>query len=124
MEQRIQALNVEIEKFKDFIDKFHLLFAQENFNYNILESQFETIKVRNKKAQEELIAAEQKIKDSLEAAGEISRASFEKEKNVKANIMVLYHKAELKYKELEEKLNAAEKKTIQKHLKELEELAV
>ena len=123
MSQR-QALNVEIGKFKDFINKFHELLVQENFNYNILESQFENLKIRNKKLHEENEQAQARIKDALAAAEKIKLDALVYESQIKASCSVLYHKAQSKFREVEDALNKGEKKQIEGHLKELEATAV
>lgn len=117
---RVRALNVEIEEFKRFIDKFSRMFSQEHFNYNLLESQFENLKNRNKKLQEENQLAEARIRDAIQASEKIRADADAYQASVKANMAVLYQTANVKYKELEEKLNGGERKAIQKHLKELE----
>lgn len=124
MSQRIAALNVEIERFKEFINKFHELFAQENFNYNLLESQFENLRTRNQRLYEENEQAQVKIKDALAAAEKIKSDALAYENQVKTSVNVFYHKAQAKYQEIEESLTEAEKKQIESHLKELETTTV
>lgn len=123
MSQR-QVLNKEIEKFKVFINSFHELFAQENFNYNILESQFENLKIRNKQLHDENEQAQAQIKDALLAAERIKADAAAHESQVKASCSVLYHKAMSKFREVEEILNKGEKKQINDHLRELEAMTV
>lgn len=122
--QRIRALNVEIEKFKEFIGKFHLLFAQENFNYNILESQFEQIKARNLQLLKENEAIETKMKDSLNASDKIMADARQYEQKIKSDVLVLHHKADIRYKELQSMFDKAEKRQVEDHLKKLEQVAV
>ena len=123
MEQRISMINIRIKKFKEFLDEFAPLFNQENFNYNLLESQFESIRNRNKKAQEELNQLEIKIKESVGASEKIIADAREEERKIRADNMVLYHKAKSKYKEIEESLSKVEKKQVQEHLDKMGALA-
>ena len=124
MEARIQAINVEIGKFKEFINKFHLLFEKENFNYNLLESQFGQQTLRNERLKAENDKAEIKIKDSLDAAEKIVADAREHERQIKTSATVLYHKIQGKYRQIEDSLSKSEKKQVETHLKELETMAV
>lgn len=124
MSQRISAINIEIEKFKEFINKFSELFSHENFNYNILESQFTQLKIRNQALNAENEQAQLKIKDALEAAEKIKADALAYEAQVKKNISVSYHKAMTKYREIEESLTKGERKQVETHLKEMEAATV
>jgi hypothetical protein len=123
MEARIQALNIEIKKLKEQTKKVDTLLAHENFAYNIIESQFEQLKVRNQQLQTENMAMEAKIKDSLTASEKILENARKEAEEIKTHALVLSHKARAKYSEIEESLSKAEKKQIEQHLKELETVA-
>ena len=118
--QRIRALNIEIQALKKQVDKVNSMLSHENFQYNLLESQFESLKVRNQQLQSDNLNAEKKIQESLESADNIIKMAEETAKSVKANGYALYTKAQMKFKEIEEKLEIAEKSVIKRHLKELE----
>ena len=120
---RVKALNVELKVLKAQVDKLYKMFDQENWNYQILESQFETLKQRNKEEQDKLESAEKKLQSSLEAADSIIKMAEETARNTRANAQGLLLKAQIKFKEIEEKLETAEKNSIKKHLKELEAVA-
>lgn len=117
---RVRALNVELGSLKKQVDKLNQMFDQENWNYNLLESQFEMLKQRNKEEQDKISVAEKKLKDSMEAADSIIKMAEETARNTRAQSQGLLLKAQLKYKEIEERLETAEKSSIKKHLKELE----
>ena len=123
MEHRIQALNVEIKTLRDQVIKVNNLLSQENFAYNILESQFGQLKARNAQLAEENLKMETKIKDSVNAAEKIIEQARQQEQAIKAEIMVKYHKAEVKFREIQDAFSKAEKKQIEAHLKELETMA-
>ena len=119
MDHRIQALNVEIGKFKDFIVKFNTLFSQENFNYNLLESQFEQLRMRNAKLKEENDQAQVQIKDALDAADKIRKDAEDYARNVSMNALIQQQKVSVKLREVEGILAKAEKRQIEKHLEEV-----
>lgn len=124
MDYRRETLNREIGKFKEWIVKFNELFAQENFSYNILESQFENLKIRNKKLHDQNELAQVQIKEALAAADKIKADALAYESGVKANASILFHKAQAKFREIEEALTKGEKKQINEHLEKLEALGV
>jgi chromosome segregation ATPase len=123
MEARIQALNVEIKKLKDQVVKVNSLLSHENFAYNLLESQFEQIRARNQELSNKNTEMEVKIQDAMRAADKIMEDARKYEDAAKTNAMVLAHKAQAKYKEVESALAKAEKKQIENHLKDLETMA-
>jgi cell division protein FtsB len=120
MEHRIQVLNVEIKNLRDQVIKVNNLLSQENFAYNILESQFGQLKARNAQLAEENLKMETKIRDSVTASDKIIEQARQQEQAIKAEIMVKYHKAEVKMREIQDAFSKAEKKQIETHLKELE----
>ena len=120
---RVRVLNVELKNLKEQVDKLYKMFDQENWNYQLLESQFEMLKQRNKEEQDKIVAAEKKLKESLEAADSIIKMAEETARNTKASAQGLLLKAQIKFKEIEDKIETSEKSSIKKHLKELETVA-
>lgn len=117
---RVKMLNVELGILKTQLDKLCGMLSQENFKYNVIESQFETLKARNAEKEAQIVEAEKKLRSSLEAADSIGKMAEDNARNVRANAQALYVKAQAKFKEIEEKLETAEKSQIKRHLKELE----
>ncbi len=121
MDARIGALNVEIDKLKIQVTKVHQMLDPENFRYNLLESQFETLKVRNQQIASENAKAEQRIKDAMDASDKIMEDAKSYESHIKSQVLVLHQKAMIKYREIEESLAIKEKRKIEKHLADLEQ---
>lgn len=120
MEQRIGMINIEIKKLADQAKKLSDIFSQENFGYNILESQFEQLRMRNARLQQENDLAQTQIKNALDAADKVRKDAGDFEQSTKAAAMVLYQKVQVKLKEVEGILQKAEKRQITIHLNEVE----
>lgn len=117
---RIRALNVEIGELKKIVDKLHGMLSQENFQYNLLESQFEGYKVRNEQLKAENDKAEEKLKEAVTSADNIIKVAQETANETKSNAVALYTRAQVKFQELSKEIEASERASIRKHLKELE----
>lgn len=123
MSLRIKALNVELGTLKNQVIKVHAMMSQENFSYNLLESQFEEMRVRNETIKKEIEVNEAKVKNALETSDRIMADINEEKRKARADIMILWTKAQARFKELEKSFDASEKRGIKEHLKALEEAA-
>lgn len=123
MAGRIEALDQELKKLRDIVLRLAPLAQQEMLNYRTLETQHSQLQERNTDLARQNLEAEEKIRKAVEAADAIVAEAKKEAQEVKASIMTLHAKAQVKFKELEKSLDDADRKTIKKNLKELEEVA-
>lgn len=121
MAGRIETLDQYLKQFRDLILKLAPLAQQEMLNYRTLETQHSQLREQNTALAQQAAEAEEKIRKSVETADMIVEVARNEEKAVKANIMALHTKAQVKFKTLEKKLDEADRSVIRKNLKELEE---
>ena len=119
---RIQTLDQELKKLKEVVDRLHPLLNFERLSYNILESQHQQLRDRNEKLRAENSDIEANIAKSVETAKQVVAQGEEERKRLRVAAGELYAKAYEKFKEFEESLSKADKKTVEKHLRELQEV--
>lgn len=120
---RIEALDQELKKLKEIVLRLAPLCQQELLNYRTIETQHGQLREKNTELANQNAAAEETIRKAVESAELIVAQAKTEEQAVKASIMTLYAKANIKYKELEKSLDDADRKSIRKQLKDLEEVA-
>lgn len=124
MAGRIEALTKELKVFQDNILRLVPLAQQEMLNYRMLETQHSQLQEKNTELARQSVEAEERIRKAVESA-DLIVAQAEREKGeISASILALYAKANSRYKELESKLNEAEKSAMIKTLKNLEDAAI
>lgn len=120
MSGRIEAIDQELKKLKDIVLRLAPLAQQELLNYRTLETQHSQLYEKNAALAQQNIEADEKIKKAVEMADMIVAEARKEEQAIKAGLGALYAKANVKYKDLEEKLSDVEKSIIKRSLKELE----
>lgn len=123
MPGRIQALDQQLKKLKDIVLELAPLVQQDLLNYRTLETQHGQLTDRNTDLARQNVEAEDKIRKAVETADLIVAQARTEEMQVKAGIQTTYARFQSKYKDLEKMLDDADRKTIKKSLKELEEIA-
>ena len=106
---RIKTLDQELMNLKKAVDRMYQLTNTERLSYQMIESQFSMLKDRNAALEKENLAVQQKITDSLAAAELIIEKAKKEEADIKANAMILYSKANSRYKQLTDKFDHADK---------------
>lgn len=120
---RIEALDQELKKLKEIILRLAPLAQQEMLNYRTLETQHSQLTERNTELARQNNDAEEKIRKAVDTADAIVAVARQEEQNIKASISSLHARMQVKYKELEERLEKADRTVIKQKLKELEEAA-
>lgn len=124
MPGKIEALDQELKKLTEIVLRLAPLCQQNLLNYRVMETQHGQLQERNQELARLNVEAEEKIKKAVEAADAIVAQAKVEEQTAKAYIGTLHTRAQFRYKEVEKNLEQAERNSIKKSLKDLEQVAV
>lgn len=119
----VENLNVELKKLSEICLRLKPWVEQGLLDYRRMESEYSQLIARNEQQKIENEKAEEQIKKSIQTADMIiAQAKAEEQKTI-ANIQTLWARAQAKYKEVEGRIEKADRKSIEAMLKK-EEVAV
>lgn len=123
MPGRIETLDQEFKKLKEIVLRLAPLAQQELLNYRTIETQHSQLQERNMALAQLNTEAEEKIRKAVETADAIVAEARKEEQAVKAGLGAVYARFNVKFKDIEKKLADAERNSIKRSLKDLEEAA-
>lgn len=123
MPTRVETLDQELKKLKEIVLRLAPLAQQEMLNYRTLETQHSQLTERNTALARLNLEAEEKIKKAVETADAIIAEARREEQVLRAHIGTVQARFQVKFKDLEKKLDDADRSVIRKNLKELAEVA-
>lgn len=119
----MQTLDVEIGKFKVFVDKFSKMFEEGHLSSNMFKSQMTQLRMVATELEEKNKQAEEQLNNTVIATEKVKAEGDQYKERKIAEGTVLYAKAHAKFKEFERHLEEADRKRLKAELKELEAVA-
>lgn len=120
---KAQLIDQKIRKFKEFMDEFQSLFSQGYMSFNMWESQHENLRLVNEEWKKKIAEAEEQFNKTLMANDLIEKEGKGLKEKAHADAMVIYSKAQTKYKEFEKLMEDYDRKRAKELLKGMEVLA-
>lgn len=119
----VENLNVELKKLSEICLKLKPWVENGLLDYRRMESEHSNQVARNEQLKKQNEEAEEQIKKSIQAADAIIAQAKAKEQEIIAVSQTLWTRAQSKYKEIEKRLDDADKKAIKAMIKDLETVA-
>lgn len=119
----IENLNVELKKLSEIMVRMKPWVEKGLLDHRILESQFSEQQERNNKLKLQNDQAEETVKKTIQSADMIMAEARKDEQKTRAETQILWTKATAKFKEIEARIDEADRRVIRGMLKEMEKVA-
>lgn len=121
--QQMQRIDQQFVKFLEFMNQFHKEFEAGRLTANRMESEMEMRYQKLNETNEKIKLAEEQLANVISATESTKAEGQAFLDQKKTDGMVLWTKAQAKFKEIEKFIEEADKKRIKASLKELEAVA-
>ena len=118
----IENLNIELKKLSEIVMKLQPWVERGLLDYRILESQHSEQLERNASLRKENDLLDDKIRKAIQSGEMIVAEARKDEQKIRAESQIFWTKAQSKFKEVEQRIEEADRKVIKSMLKDMEKV--